>query len=320
MSDGSNELRRGGAPHPARTRLATGAFCAASAHFALLAASGHLRWEHYVLDGVLAAFALGGRRTAALLRAGLPLWLALFLYLDLQQLAFASLRGEIHTGDLFLLDAALFPAPGEEPMPWAAWFATRANPIADLFAGIAYMGFVAPFFGTLLVYLFVEPDRAEAMGWCFFAANVIAVSAYTLYPAAPPWYVLAHGLGPADPAALPHSAGAGRFDEMFGVGVFAGIYSMNPNVFGAMPSLHAAYPLIAVWHLWHRGIFLRVFSIGFAALVAFSAVYLSHHYVLDVIAGMATAPAACAAGGAIAARLTRARRKQTPGRRTSPAV
>ncbi|MGI5865397.1 MAG: phosphatase PAP2 family protein [Myxococcales bacterium] len=313
MSDGSNELRRGdtagAAPRPVRTRLAAWTLCAAGVHFALLSASGHLRWEHYVLDGLLAAFALGGRRTEGLLRAGLPLWIALFIYLDLQQLAFASLRGEIHTGDIFLLDALLFPSPGAERMPWAAWFATRTHPIVDLFAGIAYMGFVAPFFGTLFVYVLVEPDRAETMGWCFLAANAIAVTIYTVFPAAPPWYVLAHGLGPADPAVLPDSAGAGRFDEMLGVGVFAGIYSMNPNVFGAMPSLHAAYPLMAVWHLWHRGLFLRVFSVSFAVLVAFSAVYLSHHYVIDVLAGIATAFLACAAGQAIAHRLTRARRR-----------
>lgn len=64
------------------------------------------------------------------------------------------------------------------------------------------------------------------------------------------------------------------------------MYSKNANVFAAIPSLHAAYPLITVLYgslskrLWLHLLFV-VFTLG----VWFSAVYSRHHYVLDVLAG-----------------------------------
>src|SRR5262249_73366 len=59
----------------------------------------------------------------------------------------------------------------------------------------------------------------------------------------------------------------------------------NPNVFGAMPSLHVAYPLMVVMFTWDRGWIWRGGTIAFTALVSFAAVYLGHHYVLDLVAG-----------------------------------
>ena len=52
-----------------------------------------------------------------------------------------------------------------------------------------------------------------------------------------------------------------------------------------MPSLHAAYPLIVwfstvkVFPNWH------LFFLAFALLTGFAAVYLCHHYVIDVLLG-----------------------------------
>lgn len=41
-------------------------------------------------------------------------------------------------------------------------------------------------------------------------------------------------------------AGLGRFDELLGCSVFHSIYGRNANVFAAVPSLHAAYMVVAV--------------------------------------------------------------------------
>jgi membrane-associated phospholipid phosphatase len=72
---------------------------------------------------------------------------------------------------------------------------------------------------------------------------------------------------------------------MLGIHYFSAFYARNPNVFGAMPSLHVTYPLLVVWYTWDRGWRWRVPTLAFVTLVAFSAVYLVHHYILDVIAG-----------------------------------
>ena len=76
-------------------------------------------------------------------------------------------------------------------------------------------------------------------------------------------------------------------DARLGVHYFAGMYGRASDVFGAMPSLHVAYALIVVlegWAVMRNG--WRVASIAFFAAMCFSAVYLDHHWVLDVIAGV----------------------------------
>jgi membrane-associated phospholipid phosphatase len=68
------------------------------------------------------------------------------------------------------------------------------------------------------------------------------------------------------------------------------MYGRSSDVFGAMPSLHVAYPLLIV--LEGYGVFgpLGLFaSVVFALLMAVGAVYLDHHWVLDVVAGLAYA-------------------------------
>src|SRR5260370_17040837 len=85
------------------------------------------------------------------------------------------------------------------------------------------------------------------------------------------------------------AAGCARFDALLGIDYFSSFYSRNPNVFGAMPSLHVTYPLTVVWYTWDRGWAWRIAAIGFALLVSFAAVYLAHHYLIDVIAGAALA-------------------------------
>ena len=109
---------------------------------------------------------------------------------------------------------------------------------------------------------------------------------YYIYPAAPPWYVAKYGFDLH--IGVPGSrAGLARFDELIHYPLFEGIYNKNANVLAAMPSLHAAYPVIVLYF----GLKKKVgrFNILFAVFVAgiwFSAVYSGHHYIIDVIAGV----------------------------------
>jgi hypothetical protein len=58
---------------------------------------------------------------------------------------------------------------------------------------------------------------------------------------------------------------------------------MNPNKFAAIPSLHAAFPALilffAVRRFGRRGWPVALFPAG----VFFSAVYLNHHYIIDLL-------------------------------------
>jgi inositol phosphorylceramide synthase catalytic subunit len=259
-------------------------------HFVFVVATGALRWEHAAADALLVTIGWTGARR--FLRGGLPLWLT-GVMLDNQRF-WLHLRGPVHTGDLWELERALFPVVVDGSVTvWPAYFAAHPNAVLDALCGLGYATYLVEFFVLLLV-LFVRRDgRFERMGWTFFAASALGCLTYVLYPAAAPWYVMEHGMGPADLAAQPSAAGAARFDALFGVSYFADFYSRNPNVMAAMPSLHVAYPLVAVWQVWRLGKWWRIGAAAFTGLVAFSAVYFSHHYILDVLAGVLVAVGAC---------------------------
>jgi len=108
----------------------------------------------------------------------------------------------------------------------------------------------------------------------FYASHYILpiVLTYVLFPAAPPWW-------------------AAYFGYLEGVRAYHSIDILlnSPNPVAAMPSLHMAMPTyLALFgtFLWRkRGLWLWIFPLG----VAFATVYLGHHYVVDLLAGMAYA-------------------------------
>src|SRR5262249_8358946 len=149
---------------------------------------------------------------------------------------------------------------------------------------------------ALFLYLFVtDKERCWRFGWVFFAVNIAGMLTTTLLPVAPPWYVTEHGLGPALRGGAGHPAAALRFPALTGAHVFPMLYARESDVFGAIPSLHAAYPLMVALALDRkdrriaRERLLAHLAWAYCALMAFAAVYLQHHYVIDVAIGLAYA-------------------------------
>jgi membrane-associated phospholipid phosphatase len=254
-----------------------------------LATAGGLRWEHLAADGVLMVMPWVGPKSLAFVRAALPLWIT-GVFFDNQR--YLPLLGHVHTGDILQLEISLFPAPGQ--ISWPQWFDLHHTAALDLICGFAYATYLLELFVVAgYFYLRREPRLFSALAWSFFAANLIGLVTYVFFPVAPPWYVISHGVANPDPHALGSAAGCARFDELLGINYFRGFYARNPNVMGAMPSLHVAYPVLVAWYTWRRGWAWRVGALTFVAWVGFAAVYLVHHYLLDVIAGFAIAIACC---------------------------
>jgi hypothetical protein len=110
---------------------------------------------------------------------------------------------------------------------------------------------------------------------------------YHVYPAAPPWYFHTHGCVVDVLARSSEGPNLARVDALLGVHYFQGLYGRSNDVFGAVPSLHVAYPLVVVldgWRLFGR--FGKIFTTSFWAVMCFAAVYLDHHWVIDVILGL----------------------------------
>jgi len=257
-------------------------------HLAIVSRTG-LRWEHVAADGVVAVLPWIGPRSSTFVKAALPLW---FVGVLIDNVRYLPLLGPIHTGDVLRFELALFPGPGG--VSWPQWFDQHPNPVLDLACGFAYATYLLEFF-VVAGFLYLKGERRtfSALAWAFFAANVAGFLINLLFPVAPPWYVIAHGPGPADPTAAASAAGCARFDALLGINYFSSFYARNPNVFGAMPSLHVTYPLAVVWYTWGRGWKWRSATIAFTLLVSFAAVYLVHHYLIDVIAGAALAVPCC---------------------------
>lgn len=254
------------------------------AHFIVTALTMGLRAEHYVLDGVFLLFSWLPGRMADLAKRCFPLYMTAVAYDNGRYLK--RFRGKIHVGDLYSKELRWFgvnTADGRVTLP--EWFAKHTTPALDFVTGAAYILYLYETVGMGIYLYFVSPEQMSQLAWGFLLSNVMGLVTYVIYPAAPPWYVMQYGTGPAQLDAKPSAAGAARFDKLLGVSYFKQFYARNPNVFGAMPSLHVAYPVLCFCVTRVRGLIWAIPTGLFALLVAFSALYLQHHYVLDVVAG-----------------------------------
>ena len=163
--------------------------------------------------------------------------------------------------------------------------------VADFFAGLFYLCWV-PVPVLFALFLFLRGRRALALRFSvvFLLVNLIGFAGYYIHPAAPPWYVMEYGFEPV--LGTPGNvAGLGRFDELLGLPVFHSIYGRNANVFAAVPSLHAAYMVVALVYAvksrqnrWLLAAF-AVIMVG----IWWTAVYSGHHYLIDVLLGIGCA-------------------------------
>src|SRR5690554_2503739 len=182
-----------------------------------------------------------------------------------------------------------FVSDGTLVTPNEYWL-KNSIPFLDVICGLFYLMWV-PVPIAFSIFLFLKNKKKQFLYFLltFLLVNILGFIGYYLYPAAPPWYIQQYGVEflkntPSNAAQLV------KFDEFFNVPVFQTLYSKGSNVFAAMPSLHSSYPLIVIYYgmknkLGKINIFFAIVVVG----IWFAAVYTSHHYVLDVLAGIITA-------------------------------
>ena len=169
------------------------------------------------------------------------------------------------------------------------FFLLHHHPALDLLCGIFYLCWVPIPLGFAGYLFFANRRLFFEFSLTFLLVNLIGFTIYYLHPAAPPWFVQQHGLSFV-PLTMGSTAGLARFDALVGAGVFQGIYAKNANVFAAMPSLHSAYPVVVLFYaIRNKSGFFNLFFISIMLGIWFAAVYTSHHYLLDVLAGITVA-------------------------------
>lgn len=269
----------------------------AFAIWAGLTALGGFKTDHRNIVIALLVLGYAGPHARKLLRFLTPLISTGVVY-DTQRYYADAIRGRIRVEEPYLFDKTFFGIHvGDKILTPNEFWQLNTNAFLDVITGFAYMVFIGVY--TLIAGYFVfwlarkgtkklSAARisvyAPYVMWAFFWLNVIGYTTYYWYPAAPPWYVSLYGLGPAQLDVPANPAGCARFDQIMGTHFFTGFYGRAADVFGAIPSLHVAYPLLTVLFAFQFGA-VRTFSVFFYLLMCFSAVYLNHHYVLDILWG-----------------------------------
>jgi hypothetical protein len=257
---------------------------------------GELRWELIALLIVVPVLAFTSPGTKKLFVGIYPLGMVGMLYDSMRFFKNVGITpARVHDCDLHAHELSLFSVTsGGVKMTFQDWFQSYPDSpsqavrhFLDFTCAIPYGTFL---YVSILFAAFLYRRDYTALrryAWTFFALNVAGFITYHVYPAAPPWYFHAHGCAVDLLAKASEGPSLARVDAALGVRYFGGFYGRSNDIFGAMPSLHVAYPLLIVLEGYkHFRAPLRVASILYAMTMVFAAVYLDHHWVLDVLAGL----------------------------------
>ena len=202
--------------------------------------------------------------------------------------AFPNYRyNDVHIQDLYNWEKSWFGLSwNNQVVTPNEYFAQNTSTILDILSGIFYLCWIPVPFTFAAIMFFKNRQLFFQFSLTFILVNIFGWIGYYSYPAAPPWYVAQHGFDFI--AATPGNIGGlARFDKLVGAGIFESIYAKSSNVFAAMPSLHAAYMMIVVF--FANKAKMKGWTFLFAVIMLgiwFTAIYSSHHYVLDVVAGI----------------------------------
>jgi membrane-associated phospholipid phosphatase len=249
---------------------------------------GMLRWDHVAVALLATTLRFGSPAAQKLFRALIPLGLVGATYDAMRFVAHIGLsETTVHVCDLRELERAWFGVTsGGERITLHDWLQPRATPWLDLLGAVPYGAFLVVVFGYCFVLLVRDFEAQQRFAWGFLLLNLAGFTTYHLYPAAPPWYFHQHGCHVDLHAAASAGPNLLRVDAMLGVRYFASLYGRASDVFGAFPSLHVAYPSLMLAVGWRvHGAIGRSLLALFLAWMAFSAVYLDHHWIIDVLGG-----------------------------------
>ncbi|TEB26425.1 inositolphosphorylceramide synthase [Coprinellus micaceus] len=193
----------------------------------------------------------------------------------------ASVRPAVSVSLLPTLESVLYGANISDIL-------TRfTHPLLDLVAWVPYgVGhFTLPFAIALFVWLFRSKEVLWFWARVFGYMNMTGVIIQIVFPCAPPWYEVIHGLTPADYGMKGSPGGLARIDALLHMSTYTQAFSNSPMVFGAFPSLHAGSATMEALFLAHFFPQLSRWVWVYAGVLYWATMYLTHHYLIDVVGG-----------------------------------
>jgi membrane-associated phospholipid phosphatase len=128
----------------------------------------------------------------------------------------------------------------------------------------------------------------------FIALTFLGYVTYVLYPAMPPWMASSGQYLPHTVRIIPLVLDHLHLHS--GAAVFTGGDKFDNNV-AAMPSIHAAYPMLICLFFWSGASRRRrVLLLAYPLCMAFTLVYTGEHFVTDIVIGWLYAAATFSLG------------------------
>ncbi|EDV19962.1 uncharacterized protein TRIADDRAFT_61536 [Trichoplax adhaerens] len=166
------------------------------------------------------------------------------------------------------------------------WISSIAHPLLDITAAVPYiLHFILPIISSFYIYATAGEKRITVilkLIWCGGWVNMFAFTIQFMYPTAPPWFVETHNSKNANVLLIAaNEAALSRVDDLLGITTFHRIYSTATITFGAMPSLHVAWPVVILFIYPIKSFGCTLFYITW---ISWAALYSLHHYAVDIIA------------------------------------
>jgi membrane-associated phospholipid phosphatase len=203
-----------------------------------------------------------------------PFLLLLMTYESIRSLTLILGMGGLHIADMILWEESL--SGGTLPS-FALQHALSAHSFTWLVDIVANGFYMTHFFSVIALGLVLWYTKREHYWPFLLGLTVLSYAAfltYVFFPAAPPWWASMYGYLQGQAVDLSHSL------------LSPGYIIATGNPVASMPSLHTAYPFylfiycVFVWG--KKAIPIIILPAG----VAISSIYLGHHYVIDILAGL----------------------------------
>jgi hypothetical protein len=263
--------------------LTVGAYVGVSALVVALAGFPDRHWLLVWLLGLV--FLLGWRNQQPVLRTlydWLPLLVILAAY-DIVRSHAESLITRAHLEPMIWFDELIGFGTAPTVRLQDALFDAQHPHWYDYASLVVYASHFLAAIGVGATVYFVARLRFARYAFTFLVCSLAGFATYVIFPAIPPWMASKQG-------ALPHTyRSVDIIWDHIGLDFLAKVFSGDPkysNPVGALPSLHAAYPLLLVLLFWAvASPRWRVALVAYTAAMSFVLVYFAEHYVFDLLAG-----------------------------------
>jgi hypothetical protein len=158
-----------------------------------------------------------------------------------------------------------------------------ATGFLEVASAIVYVShFIAPIVLAFLMWTFWSRRGFAQLFFGLLLVTVLGEITFVLAPTAPPWLAAQEGLIPPVHDVIKQA--------LFDLGmtpIAEEFHSSSYNTVAAIPSLHVAWPLIALFVVLDQGLprWVAAFQASFLVAVVLAIVYTGEHYVVDALVG-----------------------------------